>query len=172
MGEELRTRYTVDVNRLEADPDAVREAMIRVERDRADAAAQRRASSEDITETASLLAAADALDRANDRRDDRDDQFLEAGEPIITGAPDGGATRALRDDGEIAYDSAERRNAFASDLEDAGVDPTLVKSRMAADRDQGTPAAAAVASKPGRQTKARGRNKSPSLERERGGLSR
>jgi hypothetical protein len=180
MGEELRTRYNVDVNRLDADPEAVREAMIRVERDRADAAVQRRASSEDITEAATLLAAADALDLANERRDE---QLFEANERTSGDSPDMGADRALRDadehasgqlreDGEIAYDSAERRDAFESDLERASVEPTLIKSRMAADRDQGTPATAAVAHKPGQQAKARGRNKSPALERERGGLSR
>ena len=180
MGEELRTRYNVDVNRLDADPEAVREAMIRVERDRADAAVQRRTSSEDITEAATLLAAADALDRVNERRDE---QLLEANEQTSGDLPDVGADRGLRedevhssrrlnDDGEIVYDSAERRDGFASDLERAGVEPSLIKSRMAADRDQGTPATASVANKPGRQTKGRGRNKSPVLERDRGGLSR
>ena len=166
IGEELRSRYNVDVNRLGADPEAVREAVIRTERDRADAATQRRISSEELAEAAALLAAADASDRANERDGDIANEVSGEGR---AGNP---SSSQLREDSATTYDSAERRDAFASELEDAGVEATVVKSRLAADRDQATPATAAVASKPGGQTKPRGRKKSPSLERERGGLSR
>ncbi|MBB2925543.1 hypothetical protein [Cellulomonas cellasea] len=44
------------------------------------------------------------------------------------------------------YDSAERRNALASDLERAGVDGEAVEARVLADKGQGAPAHAAVSS--------------------------
>ena len=122
--------------------------------------------SPELAEAAALLAAADASDRANERDGDIATEVSGEGH---AGNP---SSSQLRKDSATAYDSAERRDAFASELEDAGVEATVVKSRLVADRDQATPATAAVASKPGGQTKPRGRKKSPSLERERGGLSR
>ncbi|MEO7017086.1 MAG: hypothetical protein ABI067_11170 [Leifsonia sp.] len=175
MREELRTRYGVDVDDLGADPAAVREAMTRAEQDRATAAAVRGESVEDFAAATVLLTTADQLDRQREDEDRLREEREAAGD-----APAEGLSReeltaeadVTRDDAAIAYDSAERRDAFAADMEKAGVDPELQKVRLVADRDNGTHPNAAVARKPGKQTKARNRAQAPGLQRERGGLSR
>lgn len=48
--------------------------------------------------------------------------------------------------GRDLYDSAERRNELASDLERAGVDSEAIEARVLADKGQGAPAHAAVTS--------------------------
>jgi hypothetical protein len=122
-----------------------------------------------------LLTTADQLDR---QREDEDRQAEE--QAAASDVPAEGLSReeltaeadVTRDDAAIAYDSAERRDAFAADMEKAGVDPELQKVRLVADRDNSTHPNAAVARKPGKQTKTRSRKQAPGLQRERGGLSR
>ncbi|WP_271986642.1 hypothetical protein [Pseudoclavibacter terrae] len=61
-----------------------------------------------------------------------------------------------RGQGEVLYDSAERRDATARDLESRGIDPDAIKARMHQDIGQGTPPSAAVANGgPKRAPKAR-----------------
>ena len=50
----------------------------------------------------------------------------------------------------VAYNCADRREAVASLLEDAGVEAIVVKLRVAGDRDQAMLAIAAVESRTGR----------------------
>lgn len=175
MREELRGRYGIDVNNLDADPTAVREALARAQQDRSAAAESRGESGKDYAEAASLLTVADQLDRKAEERD-RDQERAENtnDEPAeglsreeLTGKAD-----VTRDDAANAYDSAERRESFAADMEKSSVDPQLQKVRLVADRENGTHASAAVATKPGKQAKARNNNKAAGLQRERGGLSR
>lgn len=175
MREELRSRYGIDVENLGADPAAVREAMTRAEQDRAAAAVARGESVEDYAEAAALLTVADQLDNQGEEWDrDRERDANANDEPTeglsreeLTAEAD-----ATRDDSAIAYDSAERRDSFAADMETAGVDRELQNVRLVADRENGTPPSAAVATRPGKQAKARNRTKTPGLQRERGGISR
>jgi hypothetical protein len=74
-------------------------------------------------------------------------------------------------DGTKLYDSAERRDSFASDMEKAGVGAELQKTRLTADLDNGTHPSAAVTQKAARQQKRRGAGQKPGMQRERGGLS-
>jgi hypothetical protein len=61
-----------------------------------------------------------------------------------------------RDQGEVLYDSAERRDATARELEGRGIDADAIKARMHQDIGQGTPPSAAVANGgPKRAPKAR-----------------
>ncbi|TFD90800.1 hypothetical protein E3T61_09815 [Cryobacterium lactosi] len=175
MREELRGRYGIDVNNLDADPTAVREALARAQQDRSAAAESRGESGKDYAEAASLLTVADQLDRKAEERDrDQERAKNTNDEPAeglsreeLTGKAD-----VTRDDAANAYDSAGRRESFAADMEKSSVDPQLQKVRLVADRENGTHASAAVATKPGKQPKARNRSQGPGLQRERGGLSR
>lgn len=175
MREELRGRYGIDVSNLDADPTAVREALARAEQDRSAAAESRGESGKDYAEAASMLTVADQLDRKAEERDREQERTADThDEPAeglsreeLTGRAD-----VTRDEAAKAYDSAGRRASFAADMEKVGVDPQLQKVRLVADRENGTHPDAAVATKPGKQAKARNRSQSPGLQRERGGLTR
>jgi hypothetical protein len=175
MREELRSRYGVDVNNLGADPAAVREAITRAEQDRTTAGTARGDSMRDYAEANSLLTTADQLDREaeeKDRQRERDEQTNDAPAEGLSRDELTSEADRYRDDAATTYDSAERRGEFAASMEKSGVDPELQKARLVADRDNGTHPSAAVATKPGQQTKARNRSQAPGLERERGGLTR
>lgn len=173
MREELRTRYGIDVANIAADPAAVRDAIERTERDRADAAAMRGESVEDLAEGATLLAAADQLDKAAEERDRaRDQNTVDERAEGLSRDELLAETDATRNDSSAAYDSAARRATFATDLEKAGVDPELARVRIVTDRENATHPSAAVATKPGKQRKARTKTQTPGMQRERGGLSR
>ncbi|TFC01476.1 hypothetical protein E3O42_10175 [Cryobacterium adonitolivorans] len=175
MREELRGRYGIDVNNLDAEPTAVREALTRAQQNRSAAAESRGESGKDYAEAASLLTVADQLDRkAEERHRDQERAGNTNDEPAeglsreeLTGKSD-----VTRDDAANAYDSAGRRESFAADMEKSSVDPQLQEVRLVADRENGTHASAAVATKPGKQPKARNNNEAAGLQRERGGLSR
>ena len=162
MREELRSRYGVDVDNLGAGPATDRDAITRAEQDRSSAAVIRGESVEDYAEAATLLAAADQLDKQAEEQDrERERQANAADEPTeglsreeLTGKAD-----VSRDDAAAAYDSAERRDVFAADMEKDGVDPELQKTRLVVDRDNATHPSAAVATKPGKQAKARTRTR-------------
>ncbi|MEC5152590.1 hypothetical protein [Cryobacterium sp. GrIS_2_6] len=175
MREELRGRYGIDVNNLDADPTAVREALARAQQDRSTAAESRGESGKDYAEAASLLTVADQLDRKAEERDREQERTANTNDESAEGLSREeltGNAGVTRDDAAKAYDSAGRRESFAADMEKVGVDPQLRKARLVADRENGTHPSAAVATKPGKQAKARNRSQSPGLQRERGGLSR
>ena len=175
MREELRSRYGIDVENLGADPAAVRDAMTQAEQERGTAAAARGESVEDYAEAAALLTAADQLDKQAAEQDRERERFASAKDEPAEGLSREELTAeadVTHDDSSIAYDSAERRDSFAADMGKAGVAPELQKVRLVADRENGTHPTAAVATKPGKQTKARNRTQAPGLQRERGGLSR
>jgi hypothetical protein len=175
MREELRGRYGIDVNNLDADPTTVREALARAEQDRSTAAESRGESGKDYAEAASLLSAAEQLDRKAEERDRETERAEHANnEPAeglsreeLTGKAD-----VTRDDATNTYDTAGRRNAFAADMEQKGVDPEMVKTRLLADRDNGAHPDAAIKGKVTKQPKARNFTKDAGMQRERGGLSR
>lgn len=175
MREELRSRYGIDVENFGADPAAVREAITRVEQDRAASAVARGESVEDHVQTAALLTVADQIDNQGEEWDRERERDANANDEPAEGLSREELTAeadVTRDDAAIVYDSAERRASFAADMESAGVDHGLQKVRLVADRENGTHPNAAVAARPGKQAKARNRTKTPGLQRERGGISR
>lgn len=175
MRQELADRYGIDVNNLDADPTAVREALSRAQQERGIAAESRGQSGKDYAEAATLLTVADQFDRRAEERDREDERTEHANEDPNTGLSREeltGKADVARDDAAYAYDSAERRGSFAADMEKSGVDSQLQKVRLVADRENGTHPDAAVATRPGKQAKARNRAQASGLQRERGGLSR
>ena len=105
---------------------------------------------------------ADHQDRAQDQA--RND------EPS-TGLENTRSGRDIEAETQVLYDSAERREGTARDLESQGIDPAVVKTRMRADISQGKPATEAVTSKP-RSAKARKTRGSAGIGAERQGLTR
>ncbi|POH64921.1 hypothetical protein C3B59_09375 [Cryobacterium zongtaii] len=174
MREELRGRYGIDVNNLDADPTAVREALNLAQQDRSTAAESRGESGKDYAESALLLTAADQLDRKAEERDRQRGRAEHSNEELAEGLSRGeltGKADVTRDNAAHTYDSAERRGVFAAEMERLGMDPDLQKLRLVADRENGAHPDAAVATRPGKQAKARTSNKAAGLQRERGGLS-
>lgn len=70
------------------------------------------------------------------------------------------------------YDSADRRQVTAADLEAKGVDAGAVETRVRADVSQGRPATEAVASAAGRKASKARATRARSLQAQRGDVSR
>ena len=87
------------------------------------------------------IAAADALDRtpANDRRSQHRDEETQASADQAAGTSGPAAGSSERERGEIAYDSAARREAFAAAL-DGTADSDLIAGRVRADINFAHPA--------------------------------
>lgn len=192
MRTELRDRYGVE--NAGAGQAALRDAVERDQRTRGDASQQRTAAGVDVAQAGAYVAAADRLDREGDCRDreqyERDQADAARGDvdgPMVhvtdglsglgddarrgNGSPEHAAADANRDAAEDSYDSAERREAWAADMEADGLTADQVQGRIAADRNQATHPRQAVQTKP-RTSKARGRGQTQGIQRERGGLSR
>ena len=137
MRDELRRRYAIDTDSLDADPAAVQQALERRERAlRLASEAREQARGEDAL-AVPLMVSANAADREQDRdRDERDDG------------------REDRADGEQLYDSADRRRELAESLEGVA-DAETIEARVVADTNQGRPPQEAVTSGPARTPTAR-----------------
>lgn len=158
MESELRTRYGVDVNNLDADPAQVQAHLARMEAERIEglAAEERRKEAQERGEAENLMRDGDRLDTAANRSAeaaqfepdpaDREKAATEA-ETLRDRASE------TRDESGLAYDSAERRGDTAASLENRGFDQRSVEARRIADVSQGKPATEAV--KPHKATKAR-----------------
>ena len=158
MESELRTRYGIDTDRLDADPDRVREQLARMEAERNEqlAAQERQREAADREEAARLMSESERLDVNADRsaaaaihEPDPEDRAQAAAEAERLSH----RAEATRDDSGLAYDSVERRNASASELERQGHNERHIETRMRADVAQGHPAGDAV--KQQKATKAR-----------------
>lgn len=143
IGEQVQSRYGIDVNDTGADEASVSEALARTQQGRSEAERER-------------------TKEAAARTDE-----------TVAGAAVAGANRQDRaDSSEPAWDSAERRQQLAESLEGKG-DREAVNARLLADKHQSTHPSAAVAQKPSlaktsRMTKHGGKGKAL----ERGGLER
>ncbi|MGW9114516.1 hypothetical protein [Microbacterium sp. NPDC055683] len=151
MRDELRNRYGIDPHDAGANPDDVRQLIRlqaeRAERDRINADAERASAAAEEAEALRLLAHADQEEQraaearaAAEHEPDAEERARAAAEAEQREAS---AERA-RADGRTAYDSAERREGTARDLEAKGVDHDLVATRMRADVSQAKPATEAV----------------------------
>ena len=143
MRDELRRRYAIDVNSLDADRGAVQDALERRERALRLATQARETARGGDAVAAPLMVAAGRADRQQDANRD------------AAGQADDGA-RADR-----PYDSAERRSDLAADLE-AIADDETIEARVVADTNQALPAEEAVSSAPKR---------APAVRRSRGTAS-
>lgn len=183
IAEEVRDRYGLDVHDLDADPAAVREALARAERTRSAAATSRGESVVDVAEAGAFLTAAETLDRvAEDRqrqaneRDERaaeTDAALDVDQLRSEAENDRDVTDALRGDSNDnradaaeAFDSAERRERFASSLE-GNADRDVIDARMTTAADQARHPREAVLAAPKRAAKARKASTGQAQQRER-----
>lgn len=158
MRDELSTRYGIDVNNTGADPAAVREALdVHLKHDR-DAGAERQRSSAEEAEAARLLFEADEADRA-----------AEAARGAAEHGPDLEERRQAQEEAEVQrarvesaradaqplYDSADRRQATAADLESKSLSPEAISAKMRADVSQAKPATEAAKGGQEKSAKAR-----------------
>ena len=172
--DELRTRYGVDVDNAGGDPAAVRAAVERAEHERAAGEAERGRSAEESAEAQRLMQQAEHEDRradearaAAEHEPDPEERARAAAEAEQR---EGAGDRA-REDGRAMYDSAERRDATARDLEGKGIDHEVVATRMRADVSQAKPAPEATARGPQKAPKAR-RSRGRGAQVQRAGLDR
>ena len=140
MRDQLRGRYAIDPDSLDADPGAVQDALERRERALRLANEARAQARLDEDMAAPLLVSASVADRDQDL--DRADRDRDAGR-----ADDEARAATL-------YDSAEARRAAAAAL-DGVVDDETIEARVVADTSQARPAEDAVATAPGRPPAAR-----------------
>lgn len=126
--DQVRERYGVDVDELRQQAEK-------------DAGEQQSEADKDRAEAARLMADAD-------REEARPEKEQES-------APDGPEqAQEAREDAATLYDTAERREALASELKAKGVDPEAIEARVTADAGQAAPANEATHA-PGRTPKAR-----------------
>jgi hypothetical protein len=159
----MRSRYGIDVNNAGGDPEAVRAALAQAEAARGDAAQERSRAAGESVEAQMLVAHADRADQAAETA--RAAAEYEP-DPAVREESAVQAERAqahastTREASKCGYDSAERRQAFAADLERQGVDQDTIAARMTADVSQGTHPSEAVKSAGKKAPKAR-KSRSP-----------
>ncbi|MCD2444370.1 hypothetical protein LQ757_18980 [Agromyces sp. SYSU K20354] len=156
--EQVRDRYGVVASELHPDPVALRDAIEEAERLRVQTDAERRRAQEDRAEAVILTAEADLLDRAAEQAREaaefEPDPFDRADAERMAKEQEDRAEQ-LRADATPMYDSAERREATARDLETKGLDTETIATRMRADVSQGQPATEATRDTAKRAPKAR-----------------
>lgn len=174
MADELRTRYGIDITRTHADPAAVRAAVARAEQERIQADAKRTRAAEENAEAQRLMAQANQ----EDQRADEARASIAAHEPEerAHAAAEAEQREAIadraREDGRTLYDSAERREGTARDLEAKGISEETVATRMRADVSQAKPATEAIKAGAARVPKARKTRRGRAAQVQRTGLSR
>lgn len=134
-----------------------------------EAAAQRQRSAAEEAEAVRLLHEADRADNAAERsrteagNDPDAEQRLEE---RVQAEQRQAQADAARDAAQPLYDSAERRDATAADLESKGVSPEAVSAKMRADVSQAKPATEATKGPVGKSPKARkSRGRTPQAQR-------
>jgi len=160
---EARDRYGVDLDSAPLDTAAMDAAFARGQALERQATAERQLEREDLAQAQALLAQADRAERAAEEA--RRDSGVGVDDVLAAVALDAPATPSsdrrpveehereaaqARDGAAVAYDSAERRAAFAADLESKGLDRELVATRMRADVSNAEPATEATRA-PGRR---------------------
>lgn len=127
MRGEVKTRYGADVG-TDSDGRQVDGLLARASADRHRANEERERGRQEQTEANRIVAQVDRADQAQE------------------GAASPGESQRLGTQAEITYDSAERRQQRAAQLEQAGVDKDTAAGVMRADVAQGRPATDAVRS--------------------------
>jgi hypothetical protein len=184
--QQVQQRYGIDVNAPGAHPATVAAALAQAERNRADAAAERSKSGEELSAAQLLFAQADRHERDAQEKAETDHQrdasdngsavLVDSLSPLQAGPPSGSVRErqldAARDKGSQLYDSSERRQEFANNLEGKGISQDAIAARMLADSDNAKHPREAVSAAAGRATNIRNRGNIVGQQRQRGGLSR
>lgn len=173
--DEVKARYGVDVATAKADPAAVRDYIARAETLRDQAGQERNTSAAELGEAQLLLAEADIADRiaevAREAAEHEPDP-QEREDALALAEHEDAHADGLAEDGRNMYDSAERRQDLATDLETKGVDREVVATRVRADVSQAKPAAEATKTKATRSPRARRGRKARGRGLQSGGLDR
>ena len=134
-----------------------------------EAAAQRQRSAAEEAEAVRLLHEADRADNAAERsRTDagNDPDAEQRHEERVQAEQRQAQADAARDAAQPLYDSSERRDATAADLEAKGMSPEAVSAKMRADVSQAKPATEATKGPIGKSPKARNsRGRTPQAQR-------
>lgn len=158
MRDELRTRYGIDVDQAGGDPQAV-QAAVDAELLRRQSDTERQRGTGDEAEAALLMRQADEADRRADAANDRAENAPEGSEERTEARDEARGheqtAEAARADAAPKYDSAERRENDANNLEAKGIDKEAVHARMAADVGNAKPATEAVKGNPANTAKAK-----------------
>lgn len=187
MGDELRERYGINVNDVQAGPQRVAEVLN--ERATAiDAAAQPSPTKQERQETAQLLDAADQHDRAAEAARSavvvsRSDLETEQSAASEFDGDDRAALDARVDreekagdqdraGGLQAWDSGNRRDAHAHKMAEQGVEPLAIQAQYGADVSNAKHPRAAATGARGPARARRTTTKSTETQRERGGRGR
>jgi len=155
--DEVRSRYGIDVENTGADPAAVQAALTRAAADRGNAGAERSRAAREAAEAHQLNQEAERSDRyAQEHRSSAHPaEGLSSEQDHSAANQQSSDERAAAEreqahaDGTHAaeapeYDSAERREATAADLEARGIDKDVAATRMRSDVSQARSATAAT----------------------------
>lgn len=168
MRTELKVRYGIDPESLRSE-DAIQAAMQKTaERERGDAAAERSKAKEDERQARDLMNQADhhgqhasderaAAEQETDPRERLD--HIEESRKAETREDEN------RHDGQVAYDSAERRQHFAAKLEAKGIAHETAAVRSRADAAQAKPATQAVRKQTRVKRARKAKPRTPQLQR-------
>ncbi|MBG6240129.1 colicin import membrane protein [Mycetocola sp. CAN_C7] len=179
---EVQDRYGIDVDAPGGDPAQVAAALREAEQARADARAERERSAEELTASQILFANAERREREAQEQSERAwnsgdvdgadiadfNEFAER-EADWKQAGDGVNERSAS---AQEYDSSERRQKFASSLEEKGIAEESIAARILADGENAKHPREAVTTTPRKTSKHRWSAPSAVQHRERGGLSR
>ncbi|WP_411720440.1 hypothetical protein [Mycetocola sp.] len=174
---EVQGRYGIDVDAPGGDPAAVAAALREAGQARADARAERERSAEELTVSQILFGSAERREREAQERAEKgwgpgdidgadipaSNEFTERG----SGWKQSGDTASVED-----YDSSERRQKFASSLEEKAITKETIAARILADGENAKHPREAVKTTTRKAAKHRGSAPSAVQHRERGGLSR
>jgi hypothetical protein len=155
--ENLHDRYDVNLDDLQADPNAVATALAEADAERSAARQQRALEAEELTAAELAMATAEQLERDAEKWDGIDfnggdadgedwrdaQEFYGYQSDLEQAGADVDAAAFARANADFAYDSAERRSAFAHSLE-GHADKATVTARVLADTDQAQHPRAAV----------------------------
>lgn len=171
--DEVRKRYSIDVDKLDADPAAVREAMALCEALRERAAQEEQTAQAERAQAAVALQEVDRADRAAQEARERaatatDPQ--EARDAGLSATMNERVSAQTRRDAAAGYDSADRREEFARAMRRDGVSENLIAVRLRADAGEARPATDAVA--PSGRSRSRGHDAGVGAEAGRGHPSR
>ncbi|WP_298877421.1 hypothetical protein [uncultured Microbacterium sp.] len=151
MRDELRTRYGVDVDQAGGDPQAV-QAAIDAELLRRQSETERQRGTGEEAEAALLMREADRADREAENAGQRAENAPEGSEERTQAREEAQSHERAAESGRAEtgpkYDSAERRENDANQLEAKGIDREAVAAKMSADVGNAKPATEAVRGAP------------------------
>ncbi|AWB88111.1 hypothetical protein [Mycetocola zhujimingii] len=176
---EVQDRYGIDVDAPGGDPAQVAAALREAEQARADARAERERSAEELTASQLLFASAERRERDAQEQSEKDWNLgdgdrAESNEFAARETDWKQAGEAVNERGASAqeYDSSERRQKFATSLEEKGIAKETVAARVLADGENAKHPREAVRTQAGKATKIRSKSTGTAQQRTRGGLAR